>query len=66
MKKEPKNYVEAMKELEMLVQDLQAELVSIDDMAAKSKRAAELIQWCKTKLRETESEIGKIFETEAN
>jgi exodeoxyribonuclease VII small subunit len=66
MKKEPKNYVEAMKELEMLVQDLQAELVSIDDMAAKSKRAAELIQWCKAKLRETESEIGKIFETDTN
>ncbi|MCB0663838.1 MAG: exodeoxyribonuclease VII small subunit [Saprospiraceae bacterium] len=62
MKKVPKSYEAAMQELEQLVADLQSDMVSIDHLAEQSKRAAELIKWCREKLRNTEQEVEKIFE----
>lgn len=62
MKNPPKSYEAAMKELEELVTDLQSDMVNIDQLAEKSKRAAALIKWCKDKLRSTEKEVEKIFD----
>jgi exodeoxyribonuclease VII small subunit len=62
MKNAPKTYEAAMQELEKLVADLQSDMVNIDELAEKSKRAASLIKWCKEKLRSTENEVEKIFD----
>ena len=59
--KEIKSYETAMQELQGIVMALQEETVSIDDLSTNVKRAAELIQYCKTKLRSTSEEIEDLF-----
>ncbi len=53
------SYEEAMIELQEIVRDIQEETVNMDDLSNKVKRSAELIQFCKERLRSTEEEIGK-------
>jgi len=62
MKKQPEqlNYESAQAELQQIVQDLQNEAVGIDELTAKIARAAELIRFCRERLRTTEEEIGKL------
>lgn len=55
------SYEAAVKELQEIINELQAEIVSIDELSNKVKRAAELIKYCKEKLRTTEKEIGDLF-----
>jgi Exonuclease VII small subunit. len=55
------SYETALEELQKIVADLQEENVSIDDLSEKVKRAAALIQFCKSKLRSTEEEIEDLF-----
>lgn len=55
------SYEKAMQELQEIVDQLQEETIGIDDLSAKVKRAAELIQFCKEKLRSTGSDIENIF-----
>ncbi len=64
MAKKAKNiqtYESAMTELQQIVADLQAEAIGIDDLSEKVKRAADLIQFCKTKLRNTENDLDDFF-----
>ena len=56
------SYDKAMKELKMIVGQLQDEAVSIDDLSNKAKRAAELIKYCREKLRRTEGDLKSLFE----
>ena len=56
------SYQEAQQELETIVQTLQQEHTDIDELSKKVKRAAELIAYCRQRLRETEEEIGGLFE----
>lgn len=51
------SYDSAMKELQVIVNNLQSDSVSIDELAQNVKRASELIQFCREKLRTTENEI---------
>ena len=55
------SYEKAMQELQGIVDQLQEETIGIDDLSEKVKRAAELIQFCKEKLRSTDSDIKNIF-----
>ena len=55
-------YEEALEELQQIMARLQEEQVSIDDLSQQVKRAAELIAYCRNKLRETEEDIGGLFE----
>lgn len=55
-------YETAVKELQKIIDELQQEAVSIDQLGDKARRAAELISICKNKLRDTEETIGKLFE----
>ncbi|WP_282773741.1 exodeoxyribonuclease VII small subunit [Phaeodactylibacter xiamenensis] len=55
-------YEEAIQELQETVTQLQEDEVNIDELSAKVKRAAELIAYCREKLRATEAEIGGLFE----
>ena len=54
-------YEEAYKELEGIAREIESQAVSIDVLAQKVKRAAELITYCQTKLRSTEAEVNKII-----
>lgn len=55
-------YEKAIKELQETVAQLQEDEIGIDELSAKVKRAAELIEFCREKLRSTEEEIGGLFE----
>ena len=55
--KKKTTYESALKEIQSIINELQEEAVSIDDLSQKVKRAAELIQHCKEKLRTTETQI---------
>lgn len=55
-------YEKAVSELQQIIDELQNEVVSMDDLSAKVKRAAELIAWCRQKLRDTGAEIDRLFE----
>ena len=55
-------YESAFKELQQIARDIETETVSVDVLAEKVKRAAELITYCQNKLRSTEVEVAKIIE----
>ncbi len=55
------SYEVALAELQAILQALQEEQIGIDELATKSRRAAELIQYCREKLRNTEKELTDLF-----
>ncbi len=55
------NYEAAYNELAQIAQEIETESVSVDILAEKVKRASELIAFCQTKLRSTETEVNKII-----
>ena len=58
----PTSYEKAYEELEAIMNDLQENRISVDDLTAKVRRAAELISFCNDMLRSTEEEVGRIVE----
>ncbi len=54
-------YDEALSELKNILQQLQEGKVPMEEMSLKVKRAAELVQFCKEKLRSTEEEVEKLL-----
>jgi exodeoxyribonuclease VII small subunit len=54
-------YEEAYKELATIASEIENETISVDVLAVKVKRASELITFCQTKLKSTESEVNKII-----
>jgi len=54
-------YEKAYSELAQISREIETESVSVDILAEKVKRAAELITFCQTKLRSTESEVNRII-----
>jgi exodeoxyribonuclease VII small subunit len=54
-------YETAYKELQKISSEIENESVSVDVLAEKVKRAAELISFCQTKLRNTEAEVNNII-----
>ena len=52
-------YEKALQELQHIVAAIENEAVSIDELSDKMKRAGELIQFCKDKLRKVEEEVGQ-------
>lgn len=55
-------YTEAFEELQQIVMEMEEGETGIDELAAKVKRAAELIRLCKKKLQETEVDVQKILD----
>lgn len=55
-------YESALLELQQIVADLQEEAIGMDDLSEKVNRAAELLQFCREKLRETEGKVQGLFE----
>ncbi len=58
MKKEL-SYTEAYNELQLIAENLESGKYSVDEISEKIKRAAELVNYCKTKLRTIETEIDE-------
>ncbi len=56
------NYVEAFEELQQIVSDIEEGEITVDELSAKVKRAAELIRVCKLKLTTVEGDVNKILE----
>ena len=54
-------YEAAYAELAAIAKEIESETVPVDVLAQKVKRAAELITFCQTKLRSTETEVNKII-----
>ena len=55
-------YEAAYEELLNISRDIEDGNVSVDVLAEKVRRASELIQFCQSKLRDTESEVNRIIE----
>lgn len=54
-------YESAYAELKKITGEIENETVSVDVLATKVKRASELITFCQTKLKSTETEVLKII-----
>ena len=59
MAKAELTYEKAYIELQKIVEEIESENVSLDNLSAKIKRAAELLNFCQTKLKSTEEEFIK-------
>ena len=59
-------YSKAMQELEAIVAKMQSDNCDIDAFADYTKRAAELIKYCREKLFTTDKEVKKCIETLGN
>ncbi len=64
MAKKEISYTEAMAEIEKIMVKLRGESVDVDTLTAEVKRASELIEMCKKRLRTTEEEVRKLFNDE--
>lgn len=54
-------YESAYAELTAISKEIESETISVDILAAKVKRASELIDFCQAKLKSTEAEVNKII-----
>lgn len=55
------NYTAAFEELQQIVRDMEDGEITVDELALKVKRAAELIKICKQKLTSTEEDVNLIL-----
>jgi exodeoxyribonuclease VII small subunit len=56
------SYEEAYAELKNIAAEIEQESVSVDVLAAKVKRASELITLCQSKLKSTEQDVLTIIQ----
>jgi len=57
---EETTYQSAWTELQRIVNDLQGGSVGIDELTDKIERAAELVRFCRERLRSTEDAVGRL------
>ncbi|MBP6811520.1 MAG: exodeoxyribonuclease VII small subunit [Saprospiraceae bacterium] len=57
---EETTYQTAWTELQKIVNDLQGGSVGIDELTNKIERAAELVRFCRERLRSTEDAVGRL------
>lgn len=55
-------YKEAMAQLEQIVHKIENEEPDVDELSAMVKKASELMQFCRKKLKSTEEEINQTLE----
>jgi exodeoxyribonuclease VII small subunit len=61
MSKKSLSYTEAVKEIELILHQIENEELDVDDLAEKVKRAYFLLKLCKEKLHSTEKDIENIM-----
>lgn len=55
-------YDQAMKELESILESVENESISVDELEKRIKRARELIHFCRERLRSTEASVNTVLE----
>ncbi len=63
---EQMNYKNARTELDQIISEIERGDADIDLLSAKIKRAGELINFCRNKLRETEKDVENILNSFEN
>ena len=58
-KSKPMTYSQALSDLEKIVEEIESEEIDVDQLSEKVKKAAQLIKFCRTKLKGTEEEVKK-------
>ncbi len=61
MSKTKISYDASFEELQEIMQDLQEDEISVDELTTKVKRAAELLKMCNQILRDTEKNVGDLI-----
>ncbi|MDR1671097.1 MAG: exodeoxyribonuclease VII small subunit [Alistipes sp.] len=59
MEKQPKNYGEAIAEVEEILARFGDGTLDVDTLAAQVKRATELIAWCRQRLAKAEKDVAE-------
>jgi exodeoxyribonuclease VII small subunit len=54
-------YSQALTELERIIAEIESEETDVDTVAEKVKRAAQLITFCRSRLKETGEEVKKVL-----
>lgn len=62
--KETLKYEEAMREIERIVRDMEANELDIDSLTDNLKKAQKLLAFCKDKLTKTDEEIKNLLKTD--
>ena len=60
--KDTPSYKDAMEEIQTIVDEIEQEGVDIDILAAKVKRATDLIKYCRDKLKKTDRDVKTVLE----
>jgi exodeoxyribonuclease VII small subunit len=55
-------FAEAMRELEVILRRIESEEVDVDALAGELRRAAQLLEVCRTKIRRAEVEVTQIVQ----
>ncbi|MDR1335861.1 MAG: exodeoxyribonuclease VII small subunit [Tannerella sp.] len=58
---EQTTYTQAFEELKGIVSDIDRKEISVDELAEKVRKAAQLIKICKAKLDSTEEDVNRIL-----
>lgn len=59
--KEELTYTIAVSELEQIIGEMEDASISMDELSAKVKRAAQLLHFCRNRLTSTELEVNNIL-----
>ncbi len=61
MAKKALTYTKAIEEIESILFEIENDEIDIDAMSKKVSRVSELLDFCKSKLTDTEKEVERIF-----
>jgi len=61
MAKKTLTYAKAIEEIENILSEIENNEIDIDAMSKKVSRVSELLNFCKSKLTDTEKEVERIF-----
>lgn len=56
------NYESAARELEVILNELKSDSITIDKLAEKVERASILLKFCSEKLRTTEAKVNDVIQ----
>jgi exodeoxyribonuclease VII small subunit len=62
MSKKSETYAQAHAEVQKILEGLDQGDIDVDELSEKVKRAAELIDFCQKRLRETELQVKRVME----
>jgi exodeoxyribonuclease VII small subunit len=62
-KKDHMKFGEAMAELEEILRRIEGEEIDIDELAAELKKASDLLEMCREKIRRAELEVTQIVQS---